>query len=53
VLHQRQGHARQEMKDAGDRGHGVFNDFDKSTRIQIVAELKNYLQGDNTLRCIG
>ena len=39
------------MKNTGDGRHELFDDFVKSTRILIVAELKNYLQGDDALRC--
>jgi hypothetical protein len=39
------------MKQACDSRHELFDDFDKSIRILIVAELQNYLQGDDTPRC--
>ena len=39
------------MKDARGGRHELFDDFDKSTRIVIVAELQNNLQGDDTPLC--
>ena len=39
------------MKNTGGERHELFNDFGKSTRIYIVAELQNNLQGDDTPRC--
>jgi hypothetical protein len=52
-LHQRQRQASEEVKNTGVEGHELFTNFDKSTRIFIVAELKNYLQGDNIPRYDG
>jgi hypothetical protein len=39
------------VKNTGVEGHELFTNFDKSTRIPIVAELQNNLQGDDTPRC--
>jgi hypothetical protein len=39
------------MKNTGGERHELLDDFDKSIRILIVAELQNNLQGDDTPWC--